>query len=331
MCYHLRYHSFSVSFVGDCGAGDLARADTYPVKSPGLIVNRLIQGGERFQAITLTAPGSVTLRHAGIRPTFFIPPPTRKRGHFVCSDPALNEIWELGAYSLLLNQVPVRSLSPLVSTASTGTWIFRRPAPQDVNAFAILFGVAPADQWNSILQKLKAALYTANGPLAFDPKSGFTVIISPFLSSFETWARFESSDATGALSLIRTEWGHMRKGQPFYSGGTWERMTPDAVPDSIATSLAHGWGSGPTSALSKYVLGVRPVSPGYKTWLVEPQPGDLIWAKGRVPTPHGPIQVRWEKEGNEFVLLLEVPDGTLGTVGVPVSGSPDTLFVNGQR
>jgi hypothetical protein len=33
------------------------------------------------------------------------------------------------------------------------------------------------------------------------------------LSSFETWARFESSDATGALSLIRTEWGHMRKGQ----------------------------------------------------------------------------------------------------------------------
>src|SRR6516164_4694152 len=123
----------------------------------------------------------------------------------------------------------------------------------------------------------------------------------------------------------------MRTGQPFYSGGTWERMTPDAVPDSIATSLAHGWGSGPTSALSKYVLGVRSVSPGYKTWLVEPQPGDLTWAKGRVSTPYGPIEVRWEKQGNEFVLLVEVPDGTLGTVGVPVSGSLDTLIVNGQK
>src|SRR5205823_4982092 len=32
----------------------------------------------------------------------------------------------------------------------------RGPAAQDVNAFAILFAVAPADQWNSILQKLKA-------------------------------------------------------------------------------------------------------------------------------------------------------------------------------
>ena len=64
--------------------------------------------------------------------------------------------------------------------------------------------------------------------------------------------------------------------------------------------------------------GVRSVSPGYETWLVEPQPGDLTWAKGRVPTPHGAIEVRWEKEGNEFVLLIEVPDGTLGTAGVPV-------------
>src|SRR6266436_5451730 len=106
-----------VSFVGDCGAADLARADTYPVNGPGMIVNRLIQGGERFQAITLTAPGSVTLRVVGIRATFFNPPPTANLGHFVCSDPALNEIWGLGAYSLLLNQVPVRSL-PTTWTAT---------------------------------------------------------------------------------------------------------------------------------------------------------------------------------------------------------------------
>jgi alpha-L-rhamnosidase len=58
---------------------------------------------------------------------------------------------------------------------------------------------------------------------------------------------------------------------------------------------------------------------------------DLTWAKGRVPTPYGPIEVRWEKEGNEFVLQVEVPDGTLGTVGVPVSVSQDTLVVNGQK
>jgi hypothetical protein len=122
----------------------------------------------------------------------------------------------------------------------------------------------------------------------------------------------------------------MRQGQPFYSGGTWERMTPDAVPDSAATSLAHGWASAPTSALSKYVLGVRPIEPGYQTWLVEPQPGDLGWAAGTVPTPYGPIAVSWQLGSRGLRLEVWVPAGTRGTVGVPVSGSNPVLMDNGR-
>jgi alpha-L-rhamnosidase len=227
------------------------------------------------------------------------------------------------------------AINATLFNATTGLYdiadSLRGPAAQDADAFAVLFGVAPADKQASILQNLKTALYTANGLLAFAPASGFTVIISPFASSFEAWARFEAGDAVGALSLIRTEWGHMRKGQPFYSGGTWERMTPDAVPDSAATSLAHGWASGPTSALSKYVLGVRPVQPGYKTWLIEPQPGDLFWAKGTVPTPYGPIEVKWKKASGGFALEVSVPAGTSGIVGVPTSSSTDAVTDNGRR
>ena len=39
------------------------------------------------------------------------------------------------------------------------------------------------------------------------PSPGLTIlsqIISPFISSFEAWARFETGDAGGALALIRT-------------------------------------------------------------------------------------------------------------------------------
>jgi alpha-L-rhamnosidase len=169
---------------------------------------------------------------------------------------------------------------------------------QDVNALAVLHGVAPANERISILQNLKNDLYTSNGPVAFSLSSVYASfpVISPFISGFEAWARFEAGDATGALDLIRTVWGHMQKGSPFYSGGVWETLAPDATPKfGPGTSLAHPWSSGPTAGLSKYVLGVRPVSPGYKTWLIEPQPGDLTWAKGRVPTPYGPIKVKWEK------------------------------------
>jgi alpha-L-rhamnosidase len=93
--------------------------------------------------------------------------------------------------------------------------------------------------------------------------------------------------------------------------------------------LIHGL-SGPTSGLSKYVLGVRPVSPGYKTWLIEPQPGDLTWAKGRVSTPYGPIKVKWEKTHRGLRLEIEVPSGTSGSVGLPTSSNADSLTDNGR-
>ncbi|HEY0792218.1 MAG TPA: hypothetical protein VGD78_14230 [Chthoniobacterales bacterium] len=89
-----------VTFVGNAGAGDLARLDAYPLRRPGLIANRLIQGGERFEALQLGAPGSVTLRLVGIRSTTFHPPHTSNGGSFSCSDAALNDIWGLGTRSV---------------------------------------------------------------------------------------------------------------------------------------------------------------------------------------------------------------------------------------
>src|ERR1700741_3307631 len=99
----------NVSYVGNCGAASLSRVNTFSPSGPGVIVSRLIQGGERFQALTLTTPGSVTLQRVGVRPTF-VSPPTASMGYFRSSDPALNEIWGLGAFTLEFNRVPVRSL-----------------------------------------------------------------------------------------------------------------------------------------------------------------------------------------------------------------------------
>lgn len=213
----------------------------------------------------------------------------------------------------------------------------RGPVAQDANAMAVLFGVAPLDQRAAILQRLAAALDTANGRLAFSPGSTIlSQIISPFISSFEAWARFETGDAGGALALIRTVWGHMRQGSPYYSGGVWEALAPGGSPATRESAggtfagLAHGWASGPTSDLSKYVLGVRPVQPGYRTWLVEPQPGDLGWAAGTVPTPYGPIAVSWQNTSQGLRLEVWVPGGTRGTVGLPVSGADAALSDNGR-
>jgi len=106
---------------------------------------------------------------------------------------------------------------------------------------------------------------------------------------------------------------------PYYSGGVWEYVAQTGLPGlGLGTSLAHGWSSGATPALSMYVLGGRPLTPGYKTFLVEPQPGDLTWASGRVPTPQGPVAIDWTASAHAgFTLKVNVPPGTRGYAGVP--------------
>jgi len=56
-------------------------------------------------------------------------------------------------------------------------------------------------------------------------------------------------------------------------------------------SLCHAWGASPLYLLGKYYLGVKPLSPAYQTWVVEPNLGGLKWMEGKVPTPNGEIFV----------------------------------------
>jgi len=115
----------------------------------------------------------------------------------------------------------------------------------------------------------------------------------------------------------------------------WENIdAADGTPGlGTGTSLAHGWSTMPTSALSGYVLGIQPASPGYATWTVQPHLGSLAWAQGQAPTPHGPVQVSWTAKSAQhgFSMNVTAPSGTSGTIAVPVSGGDDTTVkVNGR-
>ena len=95
-------------------------------------------------------------------------------------------------------------------------------------------------------------------------------------------------------------------------------------------SLAHGWATAPVSAFSSYLLGVQPTSPGYRTWTIAPQMGNLDWAQGRVPTPAGPIVSRWRAGDSSFKLTTSAPAGTSGSVTVPLFGASGEITENGR-
>jgi len=99
--------------------------------------------------------------------------------------------------------------------------------------------------------------------------------------------------------------------------------------------MTKGWGdeSHPDTAIaghfSAYLLGVEPTSPGYATFSVRPQPTrEVRWAKGLVPTPHGPIQAEWELTNDVFRLALAVPKGAKAGVWLPEGG---VVTLNGKR
>jgi alpha-L-rhamnosidase len=92
------------------GSGDPSRYDAYTVTGPGTIVNRFVQGGERYQEISLTSPGSVSLSAAEIYYEPYLGTPSTYRGYFDSSSSELNKIWYAGAYTV--NNVQMRPGTP---------------------------------------------------------------------------------------------------------------------------------------------------------------------------------------------------------------------------
>jgi len=80
--------------------------------------------------------------------------------------------------------------------------------------------------------------------------------------------------------------------------------------DSAPGSMIHGGGAGVAWSLTSHVLGIKPAAPGFAEAVFDPQPGNLTWAKGIVPTPHGDIKVEWHRDAaGRIVPGIETPKG----------------------
>lgn len=62
-------------------------------------------------------------------------------------------------------------------------------------------------------------------------------------------------------------------------------------------SLCHIWGASPIYLLGRYIAGVKPMEPGYKSYLIQPNLGGLDWFDASVPVKGGMVHVSMnEKE-----------------------------------
>jgi hypothetical protein len=183
---------------------------------------------------------------------------------------------------------------------------------QDGNVFAILAGIATHAKALSALAYYDAHCDYVYGNSIIDVPiwDGFPFgyesneRVYPFMGYFELLARFQSGLDVSALNLIRNEWGYMLANGPKTT--MWESIGPFGGPPP-GGSFDHGWSSGAAPALTAFVLGVQPLTPGFGTFAVKPHPGGLQWARGVVPTPHGPIRVQWRLVRGRPVVSVTAP------------------------
>ena len=140
-------------------------------------------------------------------------------------------------------------------------------------------------------------------------------VISPYFNLYVLDAMAHTGHKQQALDWLRAYWGGM-----LAEGATsfWESydlrwpktnfhlsLQADGT-SGYFVSLAHGWSSGPAAWLEENVLGIQPLAPGYNSVEIRPSLLGLKFARGSVPTPHGPITIDIDATKG---ITLDLPKG----------------------
>ncbi|KAH9476748.1 hypothetical protein JR316_0010663 [Psilocybe cubensis] len=215
--------------------------------------------------------------------------------------------------------------------------------PQDANSFAILFNLTEREEQKRMVSDGLVRNWNGIGPVA--PELPDT--ISPFISGFEIQAHFEAGNDARAMELIRRTWGYMLTTDLSVQSTLLEGFTANGSlayrynhgynDDPAYTSHSHGWSSGPTPALTFYVLGLTLTELQGRTWALAPHfGGGLRAAEGGFQTGLGWFGVKWsavfgeQGEVESLMMSVETPEGTNGVVMLP-KGINGWIAVDGSR
>jgi hypothetical protein len=167
--------------------------------------------------------------------------------------------------------------------------------------------------------------------------------IVPYVESMEVKGHLAAYQATRALALMRLSWGWYLNNslgtestciEGYLQDGSFGyRSEAGYGGDYSYTSHAHGWSTGPTHALSNYVLGLQLTSPGGGAWILAPQFGDLRSVEGGYTTPLGKFSAKWALDGTKgYNLEYDIPRDTTGILVLPTSSTgPPSVTIDGER
>lgn len=157
--------------------------------------------------------------------------------------------------------------------------------PDDrANAMAVLSGIATEDQYDIIAKVLQK-------------KSNAT----PFMEYYIERALCEMGRMDLAQKRMKDRYGVMINARGEKDTSTlWEYFNYKEGTSN------HGWSAGPLILMSRYMVGIRPLSPGYEVYEIKPDMGELKEVSTSMETVHGKINVELSREKKDEPISMKV-------------------------
>lgn len=183
------------------------------------------------------------------------------------------------------------------------------------NLFPLAFGLVPEEY------EERVAEFIVSKDLA----------CSVYAAQYLLEALYEGGREDAALRLMTMK--GTRSWQNMLAVGS--TITLEAWDDSFKPNQDwnHAWGAAPGNAIARYLLGVRPLTPGFEKMLIAPRAGSLDFAEGRVPTIRGPVDVSVKQvQGESMSVVLSIPGNCEPVVSlkIPTGEHLRTMVVDGE-
>ncbi len=153
-------------------------------------------------------------------------------------------------------------------------------------SLALLAGVVPERE----AQGLRAKLANRENGMV-------RATLSYSIYKYEALLQQPEQFGLAAMEDIRKDWAYMLS-----HGATtfWETIKGAADFDD-AGSLCHGWSGIPVYFWHAYILGIKPLEPGFRKFSFSNLPGFVNSAEGLIATPHGTISVKVNGAAHDVV------------------------------
>lgn len=181
---------------------------------------------------------------------------------------------------------------------------------QGANIQAVSGGICPKDMCDEVVARIFDKTQLDEIPVGLYPpaeNSYYDEKILPCATMYGGFyiskALFDNGYDEEAVRFIKEVWGD------FDYLPTLPEMRRNGENQSTLT-MCHGWSGAPAFLLPMYILGLRPVSAGWKDTLFAPPDVDISLvpsAKGVVKTPYGELSAQWTRLDGGMKISLNVP------------------------